>query len=111
VRSPPAGETPLPALARPGIESLRRELRLIYQQRTYELREAVRRMVSRIPKLITAHPNHPRPFDAVIQTLGRDPPKPRQDAFFGGAANPEQPSTFFSLKPIFLLAYLYRYYS
>jgi DNA-binding transcriptional LysR family regulator len=38
----------------PGIESLRRELRLIYQKRTYELREAVRRMVSRIPKLIIA---------------------------------------------------------
>lgn len=36
----------------PGIESLRRELRLVYQRRTYELRESVRRLVNRIPKLM-----------------------------------------------------------
>jgi len=36
----------------PGIESLRRELRLVYQNQTYELRESVRRLINRIPKLM-----------------------------------------------------------
>jgi hypothetical protein len=36
----------------PGIETLRRELMLVYQQRNYDLREPVRRVATRLPKLL-----------------------------------------------------------
>lgn len=37
----------------PGIETLNRELRLVYQRRTYDLRESLRKLVARMTKIFS----------------------------------------------------------